>query len=281
MPSRKAPIRIAVPARPRPHHPFGRLPPAEVQDAGLRLSRGRPLPHAADPQPRSGADRPHHLPRAGAQRGSRRGAGARPRSRPHALRPCRRGRAGRGDEALSAASTTTTRRLRILTRLERRYAEFDGLNLTWETLEGTVKHNGPLLGAGRATPLPATIAEYVDAPRSGARDLARRRGAGRGAVRRHRLQQPRHRRRPARRAVRASTDLADVPLVGPVFAEVAARYPGLEEPRLIHEAIRRVIDRMVGDLVAETRRRLADARHRAASPRSARSARRWWLSPRR
>src|SRR6201993_1577492 len=38
--------------------------------------------------------------------------------------------------------------LRILTRLEQRYAEFDGLNLTWETLEGTVKHNGPLLGPG-------------------------------------------------------------------------------------------------------------------------------------
>src|ERR1700716_3134057 len=51
--------------------------------------------------------------------------------------------------------------LRILTRLEHRYAEFDGLNLTWETLEGTVKHNGPLVGAGISKKLPATIAEYV------------------------------------------------------------------------------------------------------------------------
>src|SRR5215471_3711650 len=49
--------------------------------------------------------------------------------------------------------------LRILTRLEQRYAEFDGLNLTWETLEGTVKHNGPLLREGRASRLPPTIAE--------------------------------------------------------------------------------------------------------------------------
>src|SRR6202047_2902598 len=48
--------------------------------------------------------------------------------------------------------------LRILTRLEHRYAEFDGLNLTWETLEGTVKHNGPLLGRVSDAPLPATIA---------------------------------------------------------------------------------------------------------------------------
>jgi dGTPase len=51
-----------------------------------------------------------------------------------------------------------------------------------------------------------------------------------------------------------------VPHVGPVFAEVAARYPGLDEPRLIHEAIRRVIDRMVRDLVVQTRRKLAASR---------------------
>src|ERR1700732_3785907 len=44
---------------------------------------------------------------------------------------------------------------RILTRLERRYAGFDGLNLTWETLEGTVKHNGPLTGCAGAKPLPS------------------------------------------------------------------------------------------------------------------------------
>src|SRR5690348_6961496 len=51
--------------------------------------------------------------------------------------------------------------LRILTRLEHRYAEFDGLNLTWETLEGTVKHNGPLFRSGVPVALSATIAEYV------------------------------------------------------------------------------------------------------------------------
>src|SRR4029077_1757970 len=53
--------------------------------------------------------------------------------------------------------------------------------------------------------------------------------------------------------------LAEVPLVGPVFAEVGARYPGLDEARLIHEAIRRLIDRMVKDLVAETGKRLAQS----------------------
>jgi dGTPase len=57
----------------------------------------------------------------------------------------------------------------------------------------------------------------------------------------------------------AVTDLAGVPLVGSVFHGVASRYPGLEQSRLIHESIRRVIDRMVGDLIGETSRRLGDS----------------------
>ncbi|WP_204278051.1 hypothetical protein, partial [Escherichia coli] len=49
----------------------------------------------------------------------------------------------------------------IVTRLERRYAGFDGLNLAWETLEGLVKHNGPLLGPGaHGEDIPAAIREY-------------------------------------------------------------------------------------------------------------------------
>ena len=50
--------------------------------------------------------------------------------------------------------------LRLLTKLERRHAEFDGLNLTWESLEGVVKHNGPLIGEDKK-PLPAAITEYA------------------------------------------------------------------------------------------------------------------------
>ena len=71
-----------------------------------------------------------------------------------------------GEEALNAEMARfggfshNDHTLRILTRLERRYAEFDGLNLTWETLEGTVKHNGPLRGAGIDRPVPPAIAEY-------------------------------------------------------------------------------------------------------------------------
>src|SRR5438552_4753316 len=68
-----------------------------------------------------------------------------------------------GEDALNAAMADfggfshNDHTLRILTRLERRYADFDGLNLTWEALEGTVKHNGPLRAAGTGRPLPARI----------------------------------------------------------------------------------------------------------------------------
>src|SRR5438093_12666964 len=71
-----------------------------------------------------------------------------------------------GEEALNAEMagfggfSHNDQTLRVLTRLERRYAEFDGLTMTWEALEGTVKHNGPLRGAGIDRPLPPTIAEY-------------------------------------------------------------------------------------------------------------------------
>src|SRR5205807_4462523 len=138
------------------------------------------------------------------------------------------------------------------------YAEFDGLNLTWEALEGTVKHNGPLVGDGNERPVPPSIAEY---DRRHPLDLATFPGpeaqvaalADDIAYNDHDIDDG------LRAGLFAVADLAGVPLVGPVFHGVASRYPGIEEPRLIHESIRRVIDRMVGDLIGETSRRLADS----------------------
>jgi dGTPase len=149
--------------------------------------------------------------------------------------------------------------LRILTRLERHYAAFDGLNLAWETLEGTVKHNGPLIGRAGAKPVPKTIADYVQRHDL---ELATWPGAEAQvaamsddiAYNNHDIDDG------LRAGLFAVKDLAEVPLVGPVFAEVAARHPGLDEPRLIHESIRRLIDRMASDLIAETGRRLGAAR---------------------
>jgi dGTPase len=168
-----------------------------------------------------------------------------------------------GEEALNAEMARfggfshNDQTLRILTRLERRYAEFDGLNLTWESLEGTVKHNGPLRGTGVERPVPPTIAEYDSChplaletfPSAEAQVAAL---ADDIAYNNHDIDDG------LRAGLFAVADLAEVPLVGPVFHGVAARYPEIEEPRLIHESIRRLIDRMVGDLIGETSRRLAD-----------------------
>jgi dGTPase len=162
--------------------------------------------------------------------------------------------------------------LRILTKLERRYAAFDGLNLTWETLEGVVKHNGPMTGpwadADRAKELPAAIREYVavhdlelDSFASAEAQVASL--SDDIAYTSHDLDDG------LRAGMFTVADLADEPLAGAVFAEVALRYPGLEQDRLIGESIRRLVDRMVADLLGETRAQIA-----AAKPRTAEEVRR-------
>ena len=153
--------------------------------------------------------------------------------------------------------------LRIVTRLEARYADFDGLNLTWETLEGIAKHNGPLVrtpGANKG--LPWAVADYVRA-----HDLELHTQPGLEAqvaaladdiaYNTHDVDDGLH------AGLFSVEDLYDVPLVGPIIHEVRDRYPELERSRLVHETTRRMIDRMIADLVGETRERLA-----AAAPKS-------------
>ncbi len=174
-----------------------------------------------------------------------------------------------GEDALDACMAEhggfdhNAQTLRIVTRLERRYAGFDGLNLAWETLEGLVKHNGPLLTeAGRPTAayaprgIPAAILEY-DA--------------------RHPLELSRHAGPEAQAAALADdiaydshdlddglraglfdlADLVEVPFLAALLNEIEALHPGLEASRKIHELARRVITRFVEDVIAEGTRRLA------------------------
>jgi dGTPase len=161
-----------------------------------------------------------------------------------------------GEEALDAALVAyggfdhNAQTLRVITCLERRYAGFDGLNLTWETLEGVVKHNGPL--APRASAYVAAYAaehdlELASHPSAEAQVAAL---ADDIAYTNHDLDDG------LRAELFTLADLQVLPLVGPIFETVAARYPGLEAPRLIHESLRRLIDAMVIDLVEETARRL-------------------------
>ncbi len=152
--------------------------------------------------------------------------------------------------------------LRVVTALERRYPEFDGLNLTWETLEGLVKHNGPLTerdgaprGRYRAHGIPETILDY-----SRRQDLQLQSFASveaQIAAFADDIAYDAHDIDDGLRAELFSLDdIAAVPLPGELVGGIRADYPALDEARLVHELIRRMIGLLIDDVVAETRRRL-------------------------
>jgi len=144
--------------------------------------------------------------------------------------------------------------LRLVTKLEHRYADYDGLNLTWETLEGLVKHNGPLAREG----LPGPIASF-DARMS--LDLSSYPGmeaqvaalADDIAYVNHDLDDG------LRAGLFSVADLKDAPLVGDDVREVMARYGELELGRFIGELVRRLMGRLVVDLIAQSQQRIAEA----------------------
>jgi dGTPase len=154
--------------------------------------------------------------------------------------------------------------IRIVAKLEQRYAEFDGLNLTWECLEGLAKHNGPLTGplatrdGGAAQEVPPSIADLdreMDLDLAGHPSLEAQVASlcDDIAYNNHDVDDG------LRAGLFGLVDLAALPAVGEAISSVRSSYPDLEEPRLIHESIRRLIGAMVEDLVGETRRRLAEA----------------------
>ena len=154
--------------------------------------------------------------------------------------------------------------LRLVTRLERRYAAFDGLNLTWETLEGLVKHNGPLLqdDGGPApryakTGVPLAILDYA-----AQQDLELSTFAGgeaQAAALSDDIAYNAHDIDDGLRAgLFAIDDLAEIAFLRDLLAEIDRRYLGLEPSRRIHELVRRVITRFVEDAVRESERLIAE-----------------------
>lgn len=155
--------------------------------------------------------------------------------------------------------------LRIVTKLEHRYIAFDGLNLTWETLEGLVKHNGPLLAGGRTMDdLPRALAEYAEV-----QDLELSTFAGPEAQVAALSDDIAYNNHDIDDGLRAGLftidDLMALPHVGDIFRGVIDKYPGVETARIIHEAIRRLIGSMIGDVIAETRRRIEAERPETAA----------------
>jgi dGTPase len=142
--------------------------------------------------------------------------------------------------------------LKIVTSLERSYAEFDGLNLTWETLEGIAKHNGPV-----DAPLPYALAEY-----NAKHDLELRTHAcaeAQVAALADDIAYNNHDLHDGLRAGLFTDDeVAALPLVGPCFAEVDEKYPNLDLRRRRNEALRRFFGVMVEDVLRVTRDNLLD-----------------------
>jgi dGTPase len=161
-----------------------------------------------------------------------------------------------GERALSEAMREhggfdhNAQSLRVVTLLERRYPRFDGLNLTWETLEGLVKHNGPVVGT-----LPFAIAEYA---RVQDLELSTQPGAeAQAAAVADDIAYDAHDADDGLRAGLLTLDgLRGVPLFGDILSGIEGEYPGLERGRLHATLVRRTITAMIDDVIAESRRRL-------------------------
>ncbi len=143
--------------------------------------------------------------------------------------------------------------LKIVTSLERHYADFDGLNLTWESLEGIAKHNGPVTGD-----LPFALAEY-----NAIHDLELGSYAGgeaQVAALADDIAYNNHDLHDGLRAELFSTDdLAALPLLDGCFAQVDDAYPGLNYYRRRHEALRRFFGILVADVIDVARASLREA----------------------
>lgn len=141
--------------------------------------------------------------------------------------------------------------IRVLTKLENRYANFPGLNLTWETLEGIAKHNGPVVGED----IPASIIDYdkqhdlqldsypsLEAQAAAISDDI--------AYNNHDMDDG------LRAGLFSIADIREVPFINEAFEQVEANYKDLTDSSLIHEANRRLIHTMIADVITTSEQRL-------------------------
>lgn len=150
--------------------------------------------------------------------------------------------------------------LRLVTKLEHRYADFDGLNLSWETLEGLVKHNGPLLGSAATDTIsvPQPILDFnqrydLELERFASLEAQCAAIADDIAYNAHDIDDG------LRSGLLTLDDLTEVPLTNRILNMVWERYPELDPIRAGHELVRRQITMMVEDVIAESQRRIASA----------------------
>ena len=152
--------------------------------------------------------------------------------------------------------------LRVVTSLEHRYPEFDGLNLTWESLEGIVKHNGPLTARDgrpidryRERGVPVGIRDFVASYDLDLWSFASLEAqvaaiADDIAYDAHDIDDG------LRAGLFQIDDLSEIPLAAGMIAEIDARYPGLDEVRRGAELVRELISHLIGAVIVEAHRRL-------------------------
>ncbi len=163
-----------------------------------------------------------------------------------------------GEDALAAEMANfggfdhNAQAIRIVTSLERHYAKWDGLNLSWETLEALAKHNGPVAGD-----LPYALAEYnarhdleLETYASGEAQVAAL--SDDIAYNNHDLQDG------LRAGLFHDDDICALPIVGDCYKEVDALHPDLDSYRRRHEALRRVFGVMVEDVIDQSRRLISE-----------------------
>lgn len=163
-----------------------------------------------------------------------------------------------GEDGLNAAMEKfggfdhNAQTIRILSHLENRYADFDGLNLTWEVLEGIAKHNGPLVGQPKSKPLPRALKYYLEQ-----QDLELHTYASAEAQVAAIADDIAYNNHDIDDGLRAGffrlEDLEMLPLLGDLIKEQRAENPMLSPQRLGNEVIRRMINRMVADVLATTK----------------------------
>ena len=155
--------------------------------------------------------------------------------------------------------------LRVVTRLEDRYPSFHGLNLTWEMLEGLVKHNGPLITADNSVAdLPAAFRDFpwleqLELDQFAGPEAQVAALADDIAYNNHDIDDG------IAAGLFTIADLEELPLVGDIFRSVKEDFPALEDRKIVFEAVRRLIGHWINDLTAETRRRVEKYQPKSAA----------------